>query len=301
MDHEGQAMSAPVTTEHRPGLWGRLTRGFRRLRSTPDWEAVAGDDWPARIMTELVTDRLHEKQGRSIARWTLEREDRRAVVYLKRHYRLPRWRGLLASLWPRRAWSPGLQEWNNLRWASSLGLPVPRAMAAGELLGSGLRLQSFLAVEELTDMLPLHEAIPDAAEQLPPLRFAAWKRGLIVELARLVREVHRRSIFHKDLYLCHFYIPQSTIEKPPIDWRDAVWMIDLHRLATHRFTHAWWLIKDLAQFLYSSAVTGITDRDRLWFWRCYWGDRRALRGRIVQRCVRAKARLYQRHNRKDGF
>ena len=68
-------------------LWSRWTRGFRRVRQTPDWAAFAGEDWLDRIMSLEVTDRLFRKQGRSIARWTLDAPDgRRLVVFLKRHF-----------------------------------------------------------------------------------------------------------------------------------------------------------------------------------------------------------------------
>src|SRR5207244_11657252 len=127
------------------------------------------------------------------------------AVYLKRHYRLPWWHGLLAVVRPEASWSQALQEWRHLQWAKAQGLPVPEAVAAGEYIGPWGRFQSFMAVEELTGMVPLHEAIPAAAEQLDPGAFRLWKRGLIAELARLVRGLHERRRFHKDLYLCHFY------------------------------------------------------------------------------------------------
>ena len=85
------------------------------------------------------------------------------VVYLKRHYRLSWWHGLLALLRPGQSWSPALQEWEHLHWAREQGFPVPEAPAAGEFIGPWGRLQSFLAVKELTGMLPLHEAVPAAA------------------------------------------------------------------------------------------------------------------------------------------
>src|SRR5262245_10110144 len=106
-----------------------------RVVQEPDWERAAGPGWLGRIMDVKVTDRFSAKQGRSTGRWVLGGEAGGLVVYLKRHYRLPRWLALLARLWPEHSWSPALHEWANLRWASGHGLPVPRAVAAGECVG----------------------------------------------------------------------------------------------------------------------------------------------------------------------
>src|SRR5216684_2297113 len=110
-------------------LWQRLRRGVQRLRHRPDWTQFVAPDWAERIMALTVTDRFHAKQGRSTGRWVLQ--DQRLAVYLKRHYCLPRWRGLLASLWPDGAWSPALQEMAHLEWARREGMPVPAVVAAG--------------------------------------------------------------------------------------------------------------------------------------------------------------------------
>lgn len=227
-------------------------------------------------MSETVTDRLHEKQGRSIARWTLVSDTGQTlVVFLKRHYRLPVWDGVKAWLMPSRAWSPGMQEWENLSWAESIGLPVPRAVATAEWLGPWFQLSGFLAVEELAGMLPLHEAIPLASERMEPTAFSRWKLGLVKELARLTVELHRRRVFHKDLYLCHFYVHTDSIDNTPTVWQGRVVVIDLHRLQRHPVTRLWWAVKDLAQLLYSSDVPGVTAKDRLRFWKEYrradWG------------------------------
>jgi heptose I phosphotransferase len=255
-------------------------------------------------MSEPVTDRLHEKQGRSIGRRVfLDVLDGRQQlsVYLKRHYRLPWWRGVMATLFPDHAWSPGLQEWQHLEWARREGFQVPRAVAAGQTVGPWFRLQGFLAVEELHGMLPLHEAVPLAADRLDPNTFARWKRGLTAELARLARELHRRKVFHKDLYFCHFYIPESFTRATPANWTNRVVMIDLHRLGRHTLTAAWWQAKDLAQLLYSSEVFGVTARDRVRFWKLYrtgWPGRPP--GEWLLPLVRWKWRLYQRHARRNA-
>jgi Lipopolysaccharide kinase (Kdo/WaaP) family len=288
------AVGDPVSS-----LWRRLRRGTRLLRRAADWERFVGEGWEERIMGEPVTDRLHEKQGRSIGRRVFADGREQLSVYLKRHFKLPWWRGLFATLFPDSAWSPGLQEWQHLVWAAGVGLPVPRPVAAGQMVGPWFRLQGFLAVEELHGMLPLHEALPLAAARLDPSTFMQWKRGLTAELARLARELHSRKVFHKDLYFCHFYIPELFTRTVPGSWVNRAVMIDLHRMGRHTITAPWWQAKDLAQLLYSSEVTGVTARDRVRFWKLYragWPGRPP--GEWLLPLMRWKWRLYQRHARR---
>lgn len=283
-----------------PGsLRARWTRGFRRVRQVPDWADFAGPDWLDRIMDVEITDRLFRKQGRSIARWTLASPNgRELVVYLKRHYVLPRKLGLLAVLFPRRAWSPGLQEWEHLKWAEEQGLPVPRAMAAGELVGPHGKLQGFIAIAELTGMLPLHEAVPLAERALDPVAFRRWKQALADELVRLSVGFHRRRVFHKDWYFCHFYIDAGDTRRVPDTWAGRVRVIDLHRMGKHPLTAPWRKAKDLAQLLYSSDVSGVTDDDRRGFWARYRTHTRL--PWLVALLARMKWRLYRRHNAPKG-
>jgi heptose I phosphotransferase len=180
-------------------------------------------------------------------------------------------------------------------------LPVPRVLAAGEILAPWGRLQSFLAVEELAGMIGLHEAVPLAFARLDPTAFETWKRGLIHEVARLSRELHRRRAFHKDLYFCHFYIPEADCSQIPQQWQGRVVMIDFHRMAVHRLGWQWFLVKDLGQLLYSSDVPGVTARDRVRFWKHYLaGDWNPVRrpGAWLRNWIRRKGALYERHNAK---
>jgi heptose I phosphotransferase len=287
----------PIDKPATAGWWARLFGVSRRLRERSDWGDFAGADWAERILQAPVTDDFHAKQGRSTGRWVLEKAGRTLAVYLKRHYRLPRWRGLLAALWPEGDWSPALQECRHLQWAHAQGLPVPRVVAAGEYLGPLGRLQSFLAIEELTGMLPLHLAIPEAARQLDPVTFESWKAGLAREIARLTRFLHQRSYFHKDLYLCHFYIPAADTKVVP-DWPGRLHMIDFHRLGHHPLTSLWWRVKDLGQLLYSSTVPGVHNRDRLRFWRYYLDPQQWRGARWLTWCVRRRGARYGHHNAK---
>jgi heptose I phosphotransferase len=284
-----------------------LLRGIRRLRQRSDWAAFAGADWPDRIMDAAVSDRFNAKQGRSTGRLILHapaeagRNARRLVVYLKRHYVLPWWQGLLATLWPGRGWSPAFQEWQHLEWARRQGLPVPKAVAAAEYIGPWGRLRSFLAVEELAGMLSLQEAVPLAAVRQDADSFRQWKRGLAAEMARLTRMLHDRRCFHKDLYLCHFFIDRDdTWAEPAQGWRGRVHLIDLHRLGHHPFTWRLWQTKDLAQLLYSSEIIGVDARDRLYFWRAYRGGGPCRRKNSwMGWLIRYRWRRYRHHNARN--
>ncbi|HEV8062374.1 MAG TPA: lipopolysaccharide kinase InaA family protein [Gemmataceae bacterium] len=278
-------------------IWQRLVRGCRRVWQHDDWARVLPADWVERIMTVDVTDRFHAKQGRSTGRWIVENERGKLAVYLKRHYRLPWWQGLLAALWPSGGWSPAEQERRRLAWAAQHGLQVPRVMASAEFIGPGAQLQSVLAVEELAGMLPLNEAIPLAAKRKGRREFEQWKRGLTLEVARLTKILHRQRHFHKDLYLCHFYIPEAFTRTMPT-WTDQVYMIDFHRLAAHPFTWPVWQVKDLAELLYSSAVEGVGPRDRLRFWRHFLAERSGMAASLLRLLILAKWRRYRTHNAK---
>jgi hypothetical protein len=258
------------------------------IYTAADWPHFAGIDWVDNIMSVDVRDRLHEKQGRSIARWTLEASDgRRLVVYLKRHYCLSWLSGILSKLFPSRAWSPGMQEHRHLQTAAKLGVPVPRVVAAGEWRSP---LQGMLAVEELTDMLALHEAIPLANRRLTSEQFTRWKSGLIGEMARLSRLMHDAGYYHRDLYLCHFYIHINDCTFVPEYWNGRLTMIDFHRFGRAGIGGFYQQAKDLAQLWYSTeGVEGMEPNDIVIFTEAY-----GRLGGLMRWLIRQKWRLYVR-------
>jgi lipopolysaccharide kinase (Kdo/WaaP) family protein len=278
------------------GFIDRLTRGVWSECRAADWAALVAAGGDA-IMAATSRDRFHAKQNRSIVRWTLRTGDRPLVVYLKRHFRDRPFRGWLATLLGGHQWSAASLEARNLDWAAANGFCTPRIASVGEKIGPRGRLQSYLALEELSGMVALHEAIPAAANRLPPSAFAFWKRGLTVALATTIARLHRLRRFHKDLYLCHFFVPERSTQSAPPSWDAELAMIDLHRLSHHPLTGAWWRLKDLAQLLYSSDIVGVTARDRLRFARLYAGaQRNSLGWRLTRWAVGVRWRNYRRHN-----
>src|SRR5262249_42255523 len=150
-------------------------------------------------------DRYHAKQGRSTARVVFHAPGGSLSVYPKRHFRLP-WHNRLASLVdPDGAHSPAAVEWQHLERVRALGLAVPAVVAAGGRIGRGGRLGCFATTAGRAGPLPLHGAPPAWRDRLDPRTFAAWKRRAIAGLAMIAATLHRASLFHKDLYLCHFF------------------------------------------------------------------------------------------------
>jgi heptose I phosphotransferase len=227
----------------------------------------------------------------------LEQTDRPLAVYLKRHFRLPWTARLAALLDPAGRHSPAAAEWANLKRVRALGIEVPEVVAAGERIGPRTDLRSFLMVAELVGCAPSNELLPDLARRLDPHSFARLKQRLIDEMARITATLHAARIFHKDLYLCHFFVNPVELETNPRPLRIA--LIDLHRLQEHRLWSNWWRWKDLGQLLFSTyGVDGISERDRLRFWRRYCRLVGIKRPGWHARTVRLRAARYHEHNRK---
>ena len=262
-----------------------------------NYRAQLPEDLAAIVMSLETRDRFHAKQGRSTARVVLDDPDHPLPVYLKRHFHLP-WPARVAALFdPAGRHSPAAVEWGHLERARTLGINVPEVVAAGERIGPRAGLQSFLMIAELTGSSALNELLPRLAARLDPASFAALKRRVIPEMARITATLHSARVFHKDLYLCHFFLDPEKCDQGGSQPRLS--LIDLHRLKEHRLWPDWWRWKDLGQLLFSTeAVAGISIRDCARFWKSYCLLSGIKRPGLHARMVRLRAARYREHNRK---
>lgn len=272
-------------------LLDRLVRGSSWTWVAESRRGCLPGDLDANVLDWEGRDRFHAKQGRSTARFRVDGPNGSVSVYLKRHDRLPWTDRLGAWLHPGRGHSPASAEWAHLKSVRDLGIAVPEAVAAGERIGPWGRLRSYLMIAELVGSEELNVLVPKLAERLDSRTFAATKRRLVREMARIAATLHNARLFHKDLYLCHFFLDATDL--------DCLTLIDLHRLGRHRWLVGRWRRKDLGQLLYSTrGVPGIDDRDRQRFWMHY---RRACNlGRRESAAIVAKADRYEAHNRSGG-
>jgi heptose I phosphotransferase len=272
----------------------RLFRGTRWSWRDERHASTLPGDLDSMVMTLESADLHHAKQGRSTARVRFDQGTGSLSVFLKRHYRLPWLNRLAALVHPAGRHSPASAEWAHLERARSLGIAVPEVVAVGEWVGPWGALRSYLMVAELVGHAPLHEAIPELARTLDPPAFARLKRAIVIEMAEIAAKLHRAHAFHKDLYLCHFFLDGTGDGSQG----RRLCLIDLHRLAIHRLTAPRWRVKDLGQLLFSTeGVEGIDDRDRQRFWKHYRRRSKFFMPDLQRRLIQGKAALYLAHNR----
>lgn len=278
-------------------LWQRWARGVSWTWINEAYRARVPEDLAWTAMSLESRDRFHAKQGRSTARVVLEKGNRPLVVYLKRHFRLP-WSARLAALVdPSGRYSPAAAEWSQLERVRAMGIEVPEVVAAGEHIGPRTDLRSFLMVAELSGCESLNESLPQLAARFDAREFFKLKQRLIAEMARITATLHAACVYHKDLYLCHFFVDLSKLEL--VGSSPRVVLIDLHRLRAHRLGSNWWRWKDLGQLLYSTyGVRGITNGDRNRFWLQYCRLAGIHRPFWHARMIRQRAARYLAHNRK---
>lgn len=116
---------------------------------------------------------------------------------------------------------------------------------------------------------------------------------LLEPTADVAARLHQAGLHHRDLYLCHFFARFSDNGKPELALIDAARVRSLPRFFARR-----WVIKDLAQFWYSTTKLPVTDAQReAWLLR-YTGQRGLTNTTALRRAVERKARWIARHDRK---
>ncbi|MGD0461400.1 MAG: lipopolysaccharide kinase InaA family protein [Tepidisphaeraceae bacterium] len=136
------------------------------------------------------------------------------------------------------------EEAEGYRMLHERGIPAA-AVAAWGILDDG---RSFIATEDLAGFTPADKLVESGL---------SFDR-LLIPTADLSALLHNAGLHHRDLYLCHFL---ARCEKDqPVDLRliDAARVRPLPGLLAHRR----WIVKDLAQFWYSTTELAITDSQR---------------------------------------
>jgi hypothetical protein len=120
---------------------------------------------------------------------------------------------------------------------------------------------------------------------------------LLKPTAELAAKLHNARLHHRDLYLCHFFAKvEGTDPHQPtsVDLK----LIDGARVRRmpNFLTRRYWIVKDLAQFWYSTTKLPITEdqRDR---WLAHYAEKRGLESTVwLKRSILWKARRIAAHD-----
>jgi heptose I phosphotransferase len=151
--------------------------------------------------------------------------------------------------------------------------------------------QSLLVTDDLVGTVSLEDYCANWADTPPEPRV---RLRLILKLADSARRMHGAGINHRDFYICHFHLDESSLaEQPP-----RCYLIDLHRAQIRGRTPRRWRIKDLAGLYFSAMDCGLQRRDLLRFMHHYseGGLRRALGedARLWRQVERRARQLYRK-------
>ena len=154
-------------------------------------------------------------------------------------------------------------------------------------------LRSMIVTAELTGTVTLEDYCANWAVEPPP---ASVRGRLLRAVADVARRMHGAGINHRDFYLCHFHLDESSFEEQEV----RCYLIDLHRAQIREKTPRRWRIKDLAGLYFSAMDCGLSRRDLLRFMHHYseGGLRRALGRdrRMWRRVEKRAAKLYRKAN-----
>jgi tRNA A-37 threonylcarbamoyl transferase component Bud32 len=145
--------------------------------------------------------------------------------------------------------SKALSEWRKLIEFENKGLVCPQPLAISENRSLGFLQSAHLIIEAITEALPLNEYM----EQIAPDQ--KKKRQLITSLAVLIRQLHDRGIYYRDLHAGNIMIRETDNKGTEL------FFIDLHRAINFPRLLSWMKVKDLAQFS-NSFQTSKTEKLR---------------------------------------
>lgn len=117
--------------------------------------------------------------------------------------------------------------------------------------------------------------------------------NLLEPTADLAAKLHQRNLHHRDLYLCHFFA-KTDGEMPELKLIDAARVRRLPGFLTRRR----WIVKDLAQFWYSTLSLPITDDQRRRWLERYGQQRRLNSVERLRKSIERKCAAIARHDAK---
>ncbi len=206
-------------------------------------------------------------EDRQNCTWDVPLSGRNVRLHVKR---FPRMRGK----------SPAELEAEGYQLLRERGIPSAEVAAWGTLEDG----RSFIATEDLAGFSPADKLVEVGSP---------FDRVLI-PTADLAARLHGAGLHHRDLYLCHFMVRFSPSGAAEIRLIDAARVRALPGALMRRR----WIVKDLAQFWYSTLAMNISDVQRNEWLRRYCGDSEMGEMESLRKSIVRKSAAIGKHDEK---
>ena len=171
--------------------------------------------------------------------------------------------------------TPADDEVRGHRMLLERGVPTFELVAWGNLADG----RSFVILDDLNGF--------EAADKLVEAGLAFDR--LLEPTARLAAKLHASGLHHRDLYLCHFF---ARVTEASVDLR----LIDTARVRPlPRFFGGRWVVKDLAQFWYSTTNLDVNDQQRT-RWLDVYATARSIGHGTLRAKIERKVNWIARHD-----
>src|SRR5262249_24040378 len=154
------------------------------------------------------------------------------------------------------------------------GLSTPRPLAVLFRRKWGLSWEGYLLTEKIPQVHELHRFVAGLNQGKPgldsPSKRQQTLRSCIDGVARLVRDLHRRQLSHRDLKAANILVTESDVPTVNQEQRGRIWLVDLVGVKRHRRLSRRRRVRNLARLNASFfQVSAITRTDKLRFLRTY--------------------------------
>jgi heptose I phosphotransferase len=234
-------------------------------------------------------DIYRDKEGRKTLRFDYLGRSR----FLKLH-RGVGWgeiaKNLLQGRWPVLA---ATNEYRAVEVLHEIGVDTLSVAAYARLGSNPATVASMIVTDDLVGTISLEDYCAEWVSTPPA---PGIRMRLVNKLADSARRMHEAGINHRDFYLCHFHLDETSLGQPGL----RCYLIDLHRAQLRRRTPRRWRVKDLAGLYFSAMDCGLSRRD-LWRFMHHYsagGLRQALlqEARLWRQVSRRAGRLYRREH-----
>jgi hypothetical protein len=232
-------------------------------------------------------------KARSVTRITIGGPMRPLDLYLKRHVGARAALSELLAAWmnPGRSITPGMVEFENICAFREHGLATVTPVAAGRRRIGLLRYESFLITESVSPFTSLEAIIRHDPARFEGPQGEVFKRSLLTAVGVLARRMHAAGFNNRDFNATHVLIGPDEGND-----RIALALFDLQRVDRKKWMRFRWMIKTMAELIYSMPAPLFSDRDHRRLFSAYAGRAgQGCRDRFLWWWIKKKVGRIARH------